>query len=147
MSSGRLFLDRGTVATRARLRFTGIARDKALATLRQSEYHRTVDCVLTVCALGRGDKRNLTRGIHDYFITKSLDVIRPGGLLALITSRYTMDKQESAVREHLSDCAVLLGAIRLPNTAFTPCCISSITRAYWFHQTRKGRRRDGASWE
>jgi len=45
----------------------------------------------------------LTRSIHDYFLTKTLDVVRPGGLIALITSRYTMDKEDSTVRLHLSD--------------------------------------------
>ena len=60
----------------------------------------------------------LTRGIHDYFLAKSLDMVRPGGLIALITSRYTMDKQDSTVRRHLADGSILLGALRLPNTAF-----------------------------
>ena len=52
----------------------------------------------------------LTRSIHDYFLTKTLDVVRPGGLIALITSRYTMDKEDSTVRRHLSDGSILLGA-------------------------------------
>src|SRR5271155_5291761 len=60
----------------------------------------------------------LTRAIHDYFLAKTLDVVRPGGVIALITSRYTMDKGDSAVRRHLSDGSILLGALRLPNTAF-----------------------------
>jgi hypothetical protein len=60
----------------------------------------------------------LTRSIHDYFLAKCLDVVRPGGLIALITSRYTMDKQDFAVRRHLAEGAELLGAIRLPNTTF-----------------------------
>jgi hypothetical protein len=62
--------------------------------------------------------RQLTRAIHDYFFAKSLDKLRPGGVMALITSRYTMDKQTDAIRRHLAEHADLLGAIRLPNTAF-----------------------------
>jgi hypothetical protein len=63
----------------------------------------------------------LTRSIHDYFLTKTLDVVRPGGLIALITSRYTMDKEDSTVRLHLSDGAILLGAVRLPNFPAHQC--------------------------
>jgi adenine-specific DNA methylase len=60
----------------------------------------------------------LTRSIHDYFLAKTLDVVRPGGVIAVITSRYTMDRADAAVRRHLSDGSILLGAVRLPNTAF-----------------------------
>jgi len=63
-------------------------------------------------------KRPLTRAIHDYFFAKSLDKLRAGGVMALITSRYTMDKQDDSIRSYLADRADLLGAIRLPNTAF-----------------------------
>jgi N12 class adenine-specific DNA methylase len=63
-------------------------------------------------------KHSLTRAIHDYFFAKSLQKLRPGGVMALITSRYTMDKQADAIRRHLAEHADLLGAIRLPNTAF-----------------------------
>jgi N12 class adenine-specific DNA methylase len=90
---------------------------------------------------------HLTRGIHDYFLTKSLDVIRQGGLLALITSRYTMDKQDSAVREHLSDGAVLLGAIRLPNTAFKANAGTDVTTDILFLQKRSASmRQEGERW-
>src|SRR5581483_7816686 len=86
----------------------------------------------------------LTRGIHDYFLTKSVDVVRPGGLIALITSRYTMDKQDSAVREHLADGAILLGAIRLPNTAFKANAGTDVTTDILFLQKRSaGTRHDG----
>ncbi len=78
----------------------------------------------------------LTRGIHDYFLAKSVDVVRPGGLIALITSRYTMDKQESAVREHLAERAVLIGAIRLPNTAFKANAGTDVTTDILFLQKR-----------
>jgi len=60
----------------------------------------------------------LTRAIHDYFFARSLDKVREGGIVALITSRYTMDKQNSTIRRYLADRANLIGAIRLPDTAF-----------------------------
>ena len=63
-------------------------------------------------------KRALTRTIHDYFFAKSLDKLRPGAVMALITSRYTMDKQDETIRTYLAKQADLIGAIRLPNTAF-----------------------------
>jgi hypothetical protein len=63
-------------------------------------------------------KPQLARAIHDYFFAKSLEKLRPGGVMALITSRYTMDKQADTIRRHLAEDADLLGAIRLPNTAF-----------------------------
>ena len=89
----------------------------------------------------------LTRGIHDYFLAKSLDVVRPGGLIALITSRYTMDKQDSAVREHLADGAVLLGALRLPNTAFKANAGTDVTTDVLFLQKRSsGVRQEGEQW-
>ena len=56
--------------------------------------------------------------IHDYFFAKSLDQVRPGGVVAFLTSRYTMDKQSPEVRKYLAERADFLGAIRLPNTAF-----------------------------
>lgn len=56
--------------------------------------------------------------IHDYFLAKSLDQGRPGGIVAVITSKYTMDKANSKVRRYLAQRAELLGAIRLPNNAF-----------------------------
>ena len=56
--------------------------------------------------------------IHDYFFAKSLDAVRPGGLLLFITSAGTMNKQDSTARDYLADRADLVGAIRLPNTAF-----------------------------
>jgi N12 class adenine-specific DNA methylase len=56
--------------------------------------------------------------IHDYFIAKSIDKIRPNGICAVITSKGTMDKSNTNVRKYLADRAELLGAIRLPNTAF-----------------------------
>ena len=56
--------------------------------------------------------------IHDYFFCKALDQVRPGGVVAFVTSRYTMDKQSPEVRKYIAQRADLLGAIRLPNNAF-----------------------------
>lgn len=64
----------------------------------------------------RYDKNNFL--IHDYFFAKSLDKLRPGGIMALITSKGTMDKEKSSVRKYIAQRAELLGAIRLPNNTF-----------------------------
>ena len=64
----------------------------------------------------RYDKHNFL--IHDYFFAKSLDKLRPGGVMALVTSKGTMDKENSAVRKYIAQRADLLGAIRLPNDTF-----------------------------
>jgi len=89
---------------------------------------------------------HLTRSIHDYFLGKTLDVVRPGGVMALITSRYTMDKQDDAVRRHLSEGAVLLGAIRLPNTAFRVNAGTDVTTDILFLQKRTPDSPPGESW-
>lgn len=56
--------------------------------------------------------------IHDYFFGKTLDKLRPGGVAAFITTKGTMDKENTKVRQYLFKRAELLGAVRLPNTAF-----------------------------
>ena len=56
--------------------------------------------------------------IHNYFFVKAIDQIRPGGIVAFVTSRYTMDSKDSTARKHMAERANLLGAIRLPNNAF-----------------------------
>ena len=56
--------------------------------------------------------------IHNYFFAKAIDQVRPGGVVAFVTSRYTMDSKDSTARKHMAERADLLGAIRLPNTAF-----------------------------
>ena len=78
----------------------------------------------------------LTRAIHDYFFAKSLDKVRAGGVMALITSRYTMDKQDPGIRRYLADRADLLGAIRLPNTAFKANAGTEVTTDILFLQKR-----------
>lgn len=60
----------------------------------------------------------LNFNIHNYFFAKALDQVRPGGVVAFVTSRYTMDSKDSTVRRYLAQRAELLGAIRLPNNAF-----------------------------
>ena len=56
--------------------------------------------------------------IHNYFFAKAIDQVRPGGIVAFVTSRYTLDSKDSAARKHIAERADLLGAIRLPNNAF-----------------------------
>ena len=74
--------------------------------------------------------------IHDYFIAKSLDLIRPGGVIAVVTSSGTMDKQNPAVRQYIANRAELLGAIRLPNNAFQRNANTSVVSDILFFQKR-----------
>lgn len=74
--------------------------------------------------------------IHDYFIAKSLDLVRPGGVVAVITSSGTMDKQNPAVRQYIANRAELLGAIRLPNNAFQRNANTSVVSDILFFQKR-----------
>ncbi len=64
------------------------------------------------------DYRGQKLSLHDYFFAKSVDSLKPGGVLALVTSHFTLDKQNAAVREYLADRADFVGAIRLPSDAF-----------------------------
>jgi N12 class adenine-specific DNA methylase len=64
------------------------------------------------------DYRGQRLALHDYFFAKSLDAVKPGGVMALVTSHYTLDKQNAAVRELLAEQADFLGAVRLPSDAF-----------------------------
>ena len=74
--------------------------------------------------------------IHDYFFGKTLDKVRPGGIVAFITSKGTMDKENSAVRKYLAQRADLIGAIRLPNTAFKRNAGTEVTSDILFLQKR-----------
>ena len=56
--------------------------------------------------------------LHDYFFAKSIDALKPGGVLALVTTHFTLDKQNAAIREYLGSKADFVGAIRLPSDAF-----------------------------
>jgi N12 class adenine-specific DNA methylase len=93
-------------------------------------------------------KHQFTRAIHDYFFAKSLTKVRPGGVMALITSRYTMDKENDALRRHLAEGADLLGAIRLPNTAFKGNAGTEVTTDILFLRKRApGAQASGESWQ
>lgn len=74
--------------------------------------------------------------IHDYFLAKSLDKVRPGGIVAVITSSGTMDKQSASTREYLANRADLLGAIRLPNNAFKRNAGTEVVADILFFQKR-----------
>lgn len=82
----------------------------------------------------RYEKQNLN--IHDYFLVKALDQVRPGGILAFITTKGTMDKADSRAREALARKADLLGAVRLPNNAFAANAGTSVTCDILFFQKR-----------
>jgi len=91
----------------------------------------------------------VTRTIHDYFLAKSLDKLRASGVMALITSRYTMDKQDSTMRRYLADRADLVGAIRLPDTAFKANAGTEVTTDILFLQKRtpgSASSREGEAW-
>ena len=74
--------------------------------------------------------------IHDYFIAKTLDQVRPGGIIAFITSKGTLDKQNSSIRRYISERADLIGAIRLPDTAFKALAGTEATADILFLQKR-----------
>ena len=74
--------------------------------------------------------------IHDYFFAKTLDQVRPGGVIAFVTSRYTMDKQSPEVRRYIAQRAELLGAIRLPNNAFKANAGTDVVSDILFLQKR-----------
>ena len=80
------------------------------------------------------DKHNFN--IHEYFFAKTLDKVRPGGIVAFVTSMYTMDKQNSSVRKYIAQRSELLGAIRLPNNAFTRNAGTEVTSDIIFLQKR-----------
>ena len=75
--------------------------------------------------------------IHDYFFAKALDQVRPGGLIAFITSHFTLDKQSPEVRKYIARRAELLGAIRLPNNAFKANAGTEVTSDILFLQKRE----------
>ncbi|MCR4622551.1 MAG: hypothetical protein K5663_10775 [Clostridiales bacterium] len=77
--------------------------------------------------------------IHDYFIARSLDLVRPGGVVAVITSSGTMDKQNDSARRYLAERADLLGAVRLPNTAFAGDANTQAVTDILFLQKRDSR--------
>ena len=99
------------------------------------------DCVIGNVPFGaykvtdrKYDRHNFM--IHDYFLAKSIDLVRPGGVVAVVTSSGTMDKQNPAVREYLANRADLLGAIRLPNNAFLRNANTGVVADILFFQKR-----------
>ncbi len=92
-------------------------------------------------------RHSLTRSIHDYFFAKSVEKTRPGGMMAFITSRYTMDKVDTTIRKHLAEEADLVAAIRLPNTAFKGNAGTEVTTDILFLQKRQpGEAPAGEQW-
>lgn len=79
----------------------------------------------------------LNFNIHNYFFAKALDQVRPGGVVAFVTSRYTMDAKDSTVRRYLAQRAELLGAIRLPNDAFKKNAGAEVVSDIIFLQKRE----------
>src|SRR5262249_26548355 len=79
----------------------------------------------------------VTRTIHDYFLAKCVDKLRPGGVMAVITPRYSMDKQDATIRRYLGERADLVGAMRLPNTAFKANAGTEVTTDILFLQKRE----------
>ena len=85
------------------------------------------------------DKRydRLNFPIHEYFIAKSMDQVRPGGVVAFVTSSFTMDKQTASARKYIAQRAELLGAIRLPNNAFKAAAGTEVVSDILFLQKRE----------
>ena len=85
------------------------------------------------------DKRydRLNFPIHEYFIAKALDQVRPGGVIAVVTSSYTMDKRTASARKYIAQRAELLGAIRLPNNAFKAAAGTEVVSGILFLQKRE----------
>ena len=77
--------------------------------------------------------------IHDYFIAKGIDKIKPNGLMAVITSKGTMDKQNPSIRKYIADRAELVGAVRLPNTAFKQTANTEVVTDILFFRKREER--------
>ena len=84
--------------------------------------------------------------IHDYFLAKTIDQLRPGGVAALITTKGTMDKASPEVRKYLAERADLLGAIRLPNTAFKANAGTEVSADILFFQKRESFTKEMPDW-
>ncbi|QBD75179.1 N-domain protein, SNF2 family [Ktedonosporobacter rubrisoli] len=91
--------------------------------------------------------KKFTHPIHDYFFAKTLTKLRPGGIMALVTSRYTMDKKDDIIRKHLAQQADLIGAVRLPNTAFKGNAGTEVVTDILFLRKRAaGKEAAGEAW-
>src|SRR5207244_13271763 len=76
--------------------------------------------------------------LHDFFLAKSLDALKPGGILALVTSHFTLDKQNAGLRETVAEQADFLGAIRLPSDAFKREGTAVVTDIVFFRKRAPG---------
>jgi len=94
-------------------------------------------------SIGVYDKNYPDMNLHNYFIVRGLDQLRPGGLMAVITSSWTMDSLSPADRQMMDERADLVGAIRLPNDAFKKNAGTSVTADILFFRKRDGNRFDG----
>ena len=88
----------------------------------------------------------LNFSIHNYFFAKAIDQVRPGGIVAFVTSRYTLDSKDSAARKHIAERADLLGAIRLPNNAFRTNAGTDVVSDIIFLQKRDRPMDDEPAW-
>ena len=84
--------------------------------------------------------------VHDYFFAKTIDKVRPGGVIAFITSSGTLDKKNNRVRKYLAERATLLGAIRLPNNAFKGAAGTEVTSDIIFLQKKEAISIDNSDW-
>ncbi|MBX9580303.1 MAG: DEAD/DEAH box helicase family protein [Gemmataceae bacterium] len=90
------------------------------------------------------DHRGQRFALHDYFFAKSVDALKPGGVLALVTSHFTLDKQNAAIREYLADRADFVGAVRLPSDAFKREGTSVVTDIVFLRKRGRGEPPDHA---
>src|ERR1700683_2612257 len=84
------------------------------------------------------DYRGQRLSLHDFFFAKSIDALKPGGVLALVTTHFTLDKQNAAIREHLASKADFVGAIRLPSDAFKREGTAVVTDIVFFRKRDRG---------
>ena len=90
------------------------------------------------------DKHNFK--IHDYFIAKTIDKVRPGGIIAFVTSKGTLDKKDQSIRKYICERAELIGAIRLPNTAFKDNANTDVTADILFLKKRERMSVESPNW-
>lgn len=107
-----------------------------------TSYHNYFDLAVSNVPFGNyrvndPDYNKLGFAIHNYFFAKTLDAVRPGGLIAFVTSRYTMDSKNSAARRYIAQRAEFLGAIRLPNNAFRANAGTDVVSDILFLQKRE----------
>jgi len=92
------------------------------------------------------DRRLNNPLVHDYFLLRAVELVRPGGIVAVITARGTLDKTNPEIRERLAATSDLLGAIRLPESTFTRRALTTVTTDILFLQRRTGQAGDTRDW-